>query len=139
MGAINDAFSQINISFSKIEEMLKLFLNHNKNKSKNIVTLHEIGYLKEYSYIKSEKLSNEVIKFSRNYKSLKKVESVSKLKDNFKEWTKFLFDINIDDLESEQKLNQKIEFLIQKPLSKSFFQKNIKKYLFNNKSFNKLI
>ena len=139
MGAKIDSFAQINMSFSKIEEMLKLFLNHNKNKSKNIVTLHEIGYLKEYSYIKSEKLSNEVIKFSRNYKSLKKVESVSKLKDNFKEWTKFLFDINIDDLESEQKLNQKIEFLIQKPLSKSFFQKNIKKYLFNNKSFNKLI
>ena len=131
MGAINEAFSQINISFTKIEDMLKLFLNHNKNKSKNIEILHEIGYLKEYSYIKSDKLSNEIIKFSRNYKSLKKVESISKLKDNFKEWTKFLFDINIDDLESEQKLNQKIEYLNQKPLNKSFFQKNIKKYLFN--------
>ena len=139
MGALNEAFSQINISFSKIEEMLKLFLNHNKNKSKNIVTLHEIGYLKEYSYIKSDKLSNEIIKFSRNIKSLKKLESISKLKDNFKEWTKFLFDINKDDLESELKLNLKIEYLNQKPLNKSFFQKNIKKYLYNNKSFNKLI
>jgi hypothetical protein len=69
MGAKIDSFAQINMSFSKIEEMLKLFLNHNKNKSKNIVTLHEIGYLKEYSYIKSEKLSNEIIKFSRKYKS----------------------------------------------------------------------
>ena len=108
MGAINEAFTQNNISFSKIEDMLKLFLNHNKNKSKNIVTLHEIGYLKEYSYIKSNKISNETINFSRNYKSLKKVESISKLKDNFKEWTKILFDINIDDLESEKKLSQKI-------------------------------
>ena len=139
MGAINEAFSQNNISFSKIEDMLKLFFNHNKNKSKNIVTLHEIGYLKEYSYIKSNKISNETINFSRNYKSLKKVESISKLKDNFKEWTKILFDINIDDLESEQKLSQKIEYINQKPLNKSFFQKNIKKYLFNNVSFNKLI
>ena len=139
MGAINEAFSQNNISFSKIEDMLKLFFNHNKNKSKNIVTLHEIGYLKEYSYIKSNKISNETINFSRSYKSLKKVESISKLKDNFKEWTKILFDINIDDLESEQKLSQKIEYINQKPLNKSFFQKNIKKYLFNNVSFNKLI
>ena len=139
MGAINEVFTQNNISFSKIEDMLKLFLNHNKNKSKNIVTLHEIGYLKEYSYIKSNKISNETINFSRNYKSLKKVESISKLKDNFKEWTKILFDINIDDLESEQKLSQKIEYINQKPLNKSFFQKNIKKYLFNNVSFNKLI
>ena len=138
MGAINDLFSQDNIYFSKIEEILKILIKQNKNKSQNITTLHEIGLLKEYSYIKLDKYSNELINFSKNNKSIKKIETSSKLRENFIKWTKFLFDINDEDL-SEEKFNKKIELLKKISLNKTFFQKNIKKYIFKNKSFNKLI
>ena len=138
MGAINEVFSQNKISFSKIEEILKILLNQNKNKSQNITTLHEIGFLNEYSYIKSGKSSNEVINFSKKNKSIKKFENEIKLKENFIKWTKFFFDINVDDSESEEICNKKIENFMKKPLNKSFFQENIKKYMYKNKSFNKL-
>lgn len=138
MGAINDLFSQDNIYFSKIEEILKILIKQNKNKSQNITTLHEIGLLKEYSYIKLDKYSNELINFSKNNKSMKEIETSSKLRENFIKWTKFLFDINEEDL-SEEKFNKKIELLKKISLNKTFFHKNIKKYIFKNKSFNKLI
>lgn len=137
MGAINEVFFQNKISFSKIEEILKILLN--QYKSQNITTLHEIGFLNEYSYIKSNKSSNEVINFSKKNKSIKKFENKIKLKENFIKWTKLFFDINVNDLESEEILNKKIENFTKKPLNKSFFQENIKKNMFNNKSFNKLI
>ena len=73
MGAINDLFSQDNIY---IEEILKILIKQNKNKSQNITTLHEIGLLKEYSYIKLDKYSNELINFSKNNKSIKKLKQV---------------------------------------------------------------
>ena len=139
MGAINEVFSQNKISFSKIEEILKILLNQNKHKSQNITTLHEIGFLDEYSYIKSKKSSNEVINFSKKNKSIKKFENEIKLKENFIKWATFFFDINVDDLESEEICNQKIENFTKIPLSKSFFQKNIKKYMYKNNSFNNLI
>ena len=139
MGAINEVFSQCKLSFAKIEEILKILLNQNKNKSQNITTLHEMGFLNEYSYIKDNKSSNEVINFSKKNKSIKKFVSEIKLKENFIKWTKFFFDINVDDLESEEICKKKIENFTKKPLNRSFFQENIKKYMFKNKSFNKLI
>ena len=139
MGAINEVFSQNKISFSKIEEILKILLNHNKHKSQNIIALHEIGFLNEYSYIKSNKSSNEVINFSKKIKSIKKFENEIKLKENFIKWTKFFFDINVDDLELEEICNKKIDNFTKKPLNKSFFQENISKYMNKNKSFNNLI
>ena len=138
MGAINDIFTKNKNYFSKIEEILKILIKQNKNKSQNITVLHEIGFLKEYSYIKSEKYSNELINFSKNNKCIKKLETSSKLREKFIEWTKFLFDINDEEL-SEEKLNQKINKLKEKSLKKEFFQQNIKKYMFKNKSFNKLL
>ena len=138
MGAINDIFSQNKNNFSKIEEILKMLIKQNKNRSQNITVLHEIGLLKEYSYIKSDNCSNELINFSKNSKSIKKLETSSKLREKFNEWAKFLFDINDENL-SEEQLNQIIKQLKQKALKKEFFQKNIKKYIFKNKSFNKLL
>lgn len=139
MGELNDTIFENKISFSKIEELLRILLKKPKNKSQNIITLHEIGLLKEYSYIISDKSSKELISFSKNQKMIKKFETSSILKENFVEWTKFLFDINKNDLESEQHYNQKIENLKQKPLNKSFFQNNIKKYMFKSEDFKKLI
>ena len=138
MGAINNFFSQNKNDFSKIEEILKMLIKQNKNRSQNITVLHEIGLLKEYSYIKSDNCCNELINFSKNNKSIKKLESCSKLRENFIEWTNFLFDINDENL-SEEEFNQKIKLLKQKALKKEFFQQNIKKYIFKNKSFNKLL
>ena len=139
MGAINNIFSQNKNYFSKIEEILKMLIKQNKNRSQNITVLHEIGLLKEYSYIKSDNCSNELINFSKNNKSIKKLETSSKLKEKFIEWTKFLFDINDEENLSEEQLNQKIKLLKQKALKKEYFQQNIKKYIFKNKSFNKLL
>ena len=125
MGAINDIFSQNKNNFSKIEEILKMLIKQNKNRSQNITVLHEIGLLKEYSYIKSDNCSNELINFSKNSKSIKKLETSSKLREKFNEWAKFLFDINDENL-SEEQLNQIIKPLKQKALKKEFFQQNIK-------------
>ena len=85
------------------------------------------------------KSSNEVINFSKKNKSIKKFENENKIEENFIKWTKFFFDSNADDLESEQIYSKKIENFTRKPLNKSFFQENIKKYMFKKKSFNKLI
>ena len=138
MGAINEVFSQNKLSFSKIEEILKILIKENDNKSHNMNTLQEIGLIKEYSYITKEE-SFEYINFFFFSKTIKHYINSSQLKENFIEWTKFLFDITSNDLESAQKFNEKIEFLRKKKFNKSFFQNNLKKYLFKNKSFNKLI
>ena len=138
MGAINEVFSQNKLSFSKIEEILKILIKENDNKSHNMNTLQEIGLIKEYSYITKEE-SFEYINFSKTTKTIKHYINSSQLKENFIEWTKFLFDITSNDLESAQKFNEKIEFLRKNKFNKSFFQNNLKKYLFKNKSFNKLI
>ena len=135
MGVINEIFSQNKISFSTIEELIKNFLTKTKNKSKNITALHEIGLLKEYSFAKSEK-SNRFINISKNNRIIKHYISPSELKENFVEWTKYLFDINEDDLDI---VNQKLDNLKQKPLNKTFFENNLKKYLFKSKSFIELI
>ena len=135
MGAINELFSQNKISFSTIEELIKNFLTKTKNKSKNITALHEIGLLKEYSFAKSEK-SNRFINISKNNRIIKHYISPSELKENFVEWTKYLFDINEDDLDI---VNQKLDNLKQKPLNKTFFENNLKKYLFKSNSFIELI
>ena len=139
MGALNDFFSKDKNDFSKIEEILKIVLFRNKNKSNNIEILHEIGLLKEYSYIKSNKSSNELISYSPKNKLIKNFIDISKLKENFIQWVKILFDISQEDFDSVHNLNVKLENLKQNPLNKSFFSKNLKKYLFNDKSFNELL
>ena len=138
MGAINEVFSPNKLSFSKIEEILNIFVIQNDNKSHNLNALQEIGLVKEYYYIKNED-RNVFINFSKTTKTVKHYINSSKLKDNFVKWTKFLFDIETDDIESSKRFNEKMEFLRKKKLNKAFFHNNLKKYLFKDNSFNKLI
>ena len=138
MGAINDAFIHNKISFSKIEEILSMLIKQNSYKTHNVKILQEIGLLKEYSYIKTEKQFEQLINISKKSKIIKNYTKSSKQKSNFVEWTKILFDINDQDCDSVQLLNQKLESLNNKPLNKAFFENNVKKN-FKNKSFTKLI
>ena len=136
MGVINDAFSQNKITFSKVEKILENLLRQEKNKSLNKNILEEIGLLKEYSHITNNS-SNELIYFSPKIKTIKKYIKPSKIKSNFIQWIQVLFDIRNED--SDEVLHQKIEKLKKIPLNKTFFQKNIKKSLIHNTSFEKLI
>jgi hypothetical protein len=139
MGAINDIFSQNKLSFSKISEILNTLLSQEASKAQNTQVLQEIGFLKEFSYITSDRVSNEIIYYSNNNKILKNVIMGEQLRDNFLEWTKYLFDINDEELASIQNLNKKIDNLKRKPLTIDFFQNNIKKHLFRNTNFQKLL
>ena len=140
MGAINDVFSQNKLSFSKIGEILNnLITPEGGIKTQNRQILQEIGLLNEYSYIISDKASNEIIYYSKNNKILKNIIFTSDLRLNFLEWAKYFFDISNEDLNSIQQFNKKTESFKTKTLTKEFFQNNLKKYIFNNKSFKKLL
>jgi hypothetical protein len=139
MGAINDIFSENKLSFSKISEILNILLSQEANKIQNSQVLQEIGFLKEFSYITSDRASNEIIYYSKTNKIIKNVIMGEQLRENFLEWTKYLFDINDEELASIQNLNKKIDNLKRKPLTIDFFQNNIKKHLFRNSNFQKLI
>ena len=139
MGAINDIFSQNKLTFSKISEILNTLLSQEASKIQNTQVLQEIGFLKEFSFITSDRASNEIIYYSKTNKILKNVIMGEQLRDNFLEWTKYLFDINDEELASIQNLNKKIDNLKKKPLTIDFFQNNIKKNLFRNSSFQKLL
>jgi hypothetical protein len=138
MGATNEAFKNHKISFSKIEEIINMFLSESKNKSQNLNLLKEIGLLKEYSYIKSGKMYEEIINYSRNNKTVRSFKDTFTLKEIFVEWTKIFFDINEKDSSDKQQFEQKLEKLKNKDLSLVFFQNNIKKNI-KDSLFNKLI
>jgi hypothetical protein len=138
MGATNEAFKNHKISFSKIEEIINMFLSESKNKSQNLNLLKEIGLLKEYSYIKSGKMYEEIINYSRNNKTVRSFKDTFTLKEIFVEWTKIFFDINEKDSSDKQQFEQKLEKLKNKDLSLAFFQNNIKKNI-KDSLFNKLI
>ena len=139
MGAISDTLLGKKISLSEIEQILKILISQEKYKSQNNKVLQEIGLLKEFSYIKSNKSSNELIYYSKNNKTIKNYIKPSKINSNFIKWTKILFDINDLDLDSDHIFNQKIENLKKYPLTNTFFQNNLKKYLFKDNSLNKLL
>ena len=139
MGAINDPFSQGKLSFSKIQEILNNLIKQDGGKSQNRQVLQEIGFINEYNYIISEKVSNEMIYYSKNHKILKNIIFTQAQRLNFLEWVKYLFDISNEELNSMQLFNTKIEGFKKRTLNKEFFQNNIKKYLFKNKYFNKLL
>ena len=74
MGAINDAFTQNKLSFSKIEEILNNLVSQGGGvQSQNRQVLQEIGLLNEYSYIISDKANNEIIYYSKNNKIIEKL------------------------------------------------------------------
>jgi hypothetical protein len=139
MGVINDPFSQGKLSFSKIQEILNNLINQDGGKSQNRQVLKEIGFINEYNYIISEKVSNEMIYYSKNHKILKNIIFTQAQRLNFLEWVKYLFDISNEELNSMQLFNTKIEGFKKRTLNKEFFQNNIKQYLFKNKYFNKLL
>ena len=139
MGAINDIFSENKLSFSKISEILNILLSQEANKNQNMQVLQEIGFLKEFSYVTSDRASNEIIYYSKTNKIIKNVIMGAQLRENFLEWTKYLFDINDKELTSIQDLNKKIDNLKKKPLTIDFFQNNIKKHIFRNTNFQKLL
>jgi hypothetical protein len=139
MGVINDPFSQGKLSFSKIQEILNNLINQDGGKYQNRQVLKEIGFINEYNYIISEKVSNEMIYYSKNHKILKNIIFTQAQRLNFLEWVKYLFDISNEELNSMQLFNTKIEGFKKRTLNKEFFQNNIKQYLFKNKYFNKLL
>lgn len=140
MGVINDAFSQNKLSFSKIGEILNnLITPEGGTKTQNRQILQEIGLLNEYWYVISDKVSNEIIYYSKNNKMLKNLIFASNLRSNFLEWSRYFFDISDEDLNSIQQFNKKAESFKTKTLTKEFFQNNLKKYIFKNKSFYKLL
>ena len=134
MGALNDSFSQNKLSFSKISEILNILLSQEATKIQNTQVLKEIGFLNEFSYITSDRVANEIIYCTKNNKIIKNVVSALQLKHNFLEWTKYFFDIIDEELGSMSNINKKIENLKKKPLTIDFFQNNIKKYLFKEKT-----
>ena len=138
MGVYND-LSESKLSFSKIEEILNNLITQGGAKSQNRQVLQEIGFLNEYAYVISGKTSNEMIYYSKNHKIIKKFLYSSQIRTNFLAWTKYLFDISDEELNSMQKFNMKIENFKKRTLTKDFFQNNIKKYLFKDKAFNKLL
>ena len=138
MGVYND-LSESKLSFSKIQEILNNLITQGGAKSQNRQVLQEIGFLNEYAYVISGKTSNEMIYYSKNHKIIKKFLYSSQIRTNFLAWTKYLFNISDEELNSMQKFNMKIENFKKRTLTKDFFQNNIKKYLFKDKAFNKLL
>ena len=139
MGAI-DAFSPNTLSFSKVEEILNSLISQGGGiQNQNRQVLQDIGLLSEYSYIISDKANNEIIYYSKNNKIIENLIPLRKMYSIFLEWTKYLFDITNEELANIQKFNMKIESFKSRNLNKVFFQNNIKKYLFKDKAFNKLL
>ena len=135
MGGINDS-----LSVTKIAELLNILITKDPGKNQqNKKVLQEIGIINEYSYTISDKVSSEMIYYSKNNKIVEKCIFAENVHSNFIEWTKYLFDITNEDLDSIQRLNIKIDNIKKRALTKEFFQNNIKKYLFKNKAFNKLL
>ena len=139
MGIINDAFSQDKLSLNKFGEILNYLINISPNKVENKKILEEIGLINEYKQIIIEIEPNLNICYSKNHKIIKNLKFLVKMRINFLEWMKLLFDITKDDLDSIEKLNSKIEQIKSKKLTKEYFRNNIKKNIFKSKNINKLI
>ena len=140
MGGINDSFDPKKLSVKNIADFLNILIIQDPGKNQqNKKVLQEIGIINEYSYTISDKVSSEMIYYSKNNKIVEKCIFAENVRSNFVEWAKYLFDITNEDLDSIQQLSRKIDSIKKRTLTKEFFQNNIKKYLFKNKAFNKLL
>ena len=141
MGAINDVFIQnkLSLSLKTFDEILNFLINKSQNKIQNKKILKEIGFINEYINIISDKEPNLIVYYSRNHKIIQNLKFLIKMRSNFLDWVKCLFDITKEDLDSNVKLNNKIEQIKQKDLTKEYFQNNLKKNLFFSKNINALI
>ena len=141
MGAINDVFIQnkLSLSLKTFDEILNFLINKSPNKIQNKKILKEIGLINEYIIIRSDKEPNLIVYYSQNHKIIQNLKFLIKMRSNFLDWVKCLFDITKEDLDSNDKLNNKIEQIKQKNLTKEYFQNNLKKNLFFSKNINALI
>ena len=141
MGAINDVFIQnkLSLSLKTFDEILNFLINKSQNKTQNKKILKEIGFINEYINIISDKEPNLIVYYSRNHKIIQNLKFLIKMRSNFLDWVKCLFDITKEDLDSNVKLNNKIEQIKKNNLTKEYFQNNLKKNLFFSKNINALI
>ena len=141
MGAINDVFIQnkLSLSLKTFDEILNFLINKSQNKIQNKKILKEIGFINEYINIISDKEPNLIVYYSRNHKIIQNLKFLIKMRSNFLDWVKCLFDITKEDLDSNDKLNNKIELIKKNNLTKEYFQNNLKKNLFFSKNINALI
>ena len=141
MGAINDVFIQnkLSLSLKTFDEILNFLINKSQNKIQNKKILKEIGFINEYINIISDKEPNLIVYYSRNHKIIQNLKFLIKMRSNFLDWVKCLFDITKEDLDSNVKLNNKIEQIKKNNLTKEYFQNNLKKNLFFSKNINALI
>ena len=121
MGIINDVF-QNKLSLPKLEEILNNLLKQGNPQNKQI--LQDIGLLSEYNYIKLNQSTNDIIYYSKSNKIVKSIIYSTKMHSNFLEWTRYLFDINDEDLNSIQQFDKKIENFKKQLLTKEFFAFN---------------
>ena len=141
MGAINDVFIQnkLSLSLKTFDEIVNFLINKSPNKIQNKKILKEIGLINEYIIIRSDKEPNLIVYYSQNHKIIQNLKFLIKMRSNFLGWVKCFFDITKEDLDSNDKLNNKIEQIKQKDLTKEYFQNNLKKNLFFSKNINVLI
>ena len=135
MGVTDDIFSKNKLSLKNFDEILNDLIKNESNKK----ILKEIGLINEYLSVISNNEPNLVVYYSKNHKIIQNLKFLTKMRENFLEWAKYIFDITKDDLDSIQKFNGKIDLLKRTNLTKEYFQNNTKKYIFGAKTFNKLI
>ena len=135
MGVTDDIFSKNKLSLKNFDEILNDLIKNESNKK----ILKEIGLINEYLSVISNNEPNLVVYYSKNHKIIQNLKFLTKMRENFLEWAKYIFDITKDDLDSIQKFNGKLDLLKRTNLTKEYFQNNTKKYIFGAKTFNKLI
>ena len=135
MGIMNDIITRDKLSLNKFNEILNDLLKNPQNKN----ILQEIGLLKEFFQVITDKEPDLLIYYSKNHKIVKNIKYLVIMRQNFLEWTKYLFDIDFTNSNSIGDLEQKIKEIKTKNLTKEYFINNIKKNFISNKNFKKLI
>ena len=135
MGIMNDIITRDKLSLNKFNEILNDLLKNPQNKN----ILQEIGLLKEFFQVITDKEPDLLIYYSKNHKIVKSIKYLVIMRQNFLEWTKYLFDIDFTNSNSIGDLEQKIKEIKTKNLTKEYFINNIKKNFISNKKFKKLI
>ena len=135
MGIMNDIITRDKLSLNKFNEILNDLLKNPQNKN----ILQEIGLLKEFFQVITDKEPDLLIYYSKNHKIVKSIKYLVIMRQNFLEWTKYLFDIDFTNSNSIGDLEQKIKEIKTKNLTKEYFINNIKKNFVSNKNFKKLI
>ena len=135
MGIINDIFTKDKLSLKKFDEILYDLIKNPINKN----ILQEIGILKEFFQVITDKEPDLLIYYSKNHKIVKNIKYLVIMRQNFLEWGKYLFDINSTDTNSMDNFEKKIKEIKLKKLTKEYFINNIRTNILSNKNFKKVI